>query len=114
MPPLYIDLASAPAVPSPGSNPSAARVWLSAASADFSSGHNLGALATGIVKSTAGVPSIAVAGTDYQSPLADVITAQAYANPDSITVTAKGVVTSITAGAAKALAATVLTAGTGL
>jgi hypothetical protein len=69
---------------------------------------------TGIVKSTAGTPSIAVAGTDYQAPLADVITAQAYANPDSVTVTAKGLVTSITAGAAKALQSTTITAGTGL
>lgn len=43
-----------------------------------------------------------------------IITAQAYANPDSITADTYGRITSITAGAAKALQSLTLTAGTGL
>lgn len=100
--------------PGSGGTPSDARYWVGASSTSLSAEHNLGALTTGLVKNTSGTPSTAVAGTDYQAPLADVITAQAYVNPDSITVTAKGIVTAITAGAAKALAATQIAAGTGL
>lgn len=102
--------------PDPGTSgaPSDARYWVGAASASLSAEHNLGALATGLVKNTAGTPSIAVAGTDYQAPLAAFGSPGVFANPDSITVSALGLITAITAGAAKALQATQIIAGAGL
>lgn len=52
-----------------GGAPTTTRYWVGAADAALSAEHDLGALATGLVKNTAGVPSIGVAGTDYQAPL---------------------------------------------
>jgi hypothetical protein len=46
-----------------------ARYWVGAAHSGLTAEHNLGALVTGLVKNTAGTPSIAVAGTDYENPL---------------------------------------------
>jgi hypothetical protein len=51
-----------------GAAPAGAQYWLGAASGSLPNAHNLGALATGLVKNTAGTPSIAVADTDYTSP----------------------------------------------
>ena len=61
---LFIDLDSSPVSSPPGATPSTARVWLGAAHSDFASGHNLGALSTGIVITTAGVPSSIANGTN--------------------------------------------------
>lgn len=102
--------------PDPGTAgaPSDARYWVGSAATGLSAEHNLGALATGLVKNTAGTPSIAIAGTDYQAPLADVITADTYSNPDAITVTQFGIVTAVAGGSPKALQATQVIAGAGL
>jgi len=61
--------------PDPGTAgaPSDARYWVGAAHAGLSAEHNLGALATGLVINTAGVPSIAAAGTDYVAPSVQII-----------------------------------------
>lgn len=48
-----------------GGAPTDAQYWVGAANGTLTAEHNLGALATGLVKNTAGVPSIAVAGVDY-------------------------------------------------
>jgi hypothetical protein len=58
--------------PDPGSSgaPSDARYWVGAAASGLSAEHNLGALSTGLVKNTAGVPSTATGGTtsgDYST-----------------------------------------------
>lgn len=46
----------------------APQYWTGASDTGLTGEKNLGALTTGLVKNTAGVPSTAVAGTDYMSP----------------------------------------------
>jgi hypothetical protein len=60
----FIDLNESPGGLTPVPVPSTARVWLGAAHPDFASGHNVGALATGLVVNTAGVPSTPGRGTN--------------------------------------------------
>jgi hypothetical protein len=74
---------------SSGGAPTDAQYWVGAADATLSAEKNLGVLSTGLVKNTAGVPSIAVAGTDYLAN--DVIERQTLgADAQTVTFTVDG------------------------
>jgi hypothetical protein len=70
-----------------GGAPTDAQYWVGAPNGSLSAEHDLSALATGLVKNTGGVPSIAVAGTDYAAASALSLTSRqvAYGTGTGIT-----------------------------
>lgn len=62
-----------------GGAPASAQYWVGAADGTLTNELNLGVLATGLVKNTAGVPSIAVVGTDYAAAYTIALGQVAYA-----------------------------------
>lgn len=112
---LFIDLNEAPDAGTPGASPSSAVVWLGAAHSDFASGHNLGALATGIVINTSGTPSVVARAANGQV-LTMVGGVEAWAAPAGGGVTDHGALTGLADNDHPhyALGATVFTAGAGM